>query len=60
MSKFFYCKSDGYHAVIESPNRKNAIHKFVEIMNEMLEPEHWLYYKYVECEPVNIYFIENT
>ncbi len=52
---FYYCKGDGFHAVIEERNEKFATEYFVYLMNEMLEPEKGITVKDVICEPVNIY-----
>ena len=53
--KTYYCKGDGFHAVIEEQNEKFAAEYFVYLMNEMLEPEKGITVKDVVCEPVNIY-----
>ena len=52
---FYYCKGDGFHAVIEEQNEKFATEYFVYLMNELLEPEKGISEKDVVCEPVNIY-----
>lgn len=52
---FYYCKGDGFHAVIEEQNEKFATEYFVYLMNELLEPEKGITIKDVICEQVNIY-----
>jgi len=52
---FYYCKGDGFHAVIEERNEKFATEYFVYLMNEMLEPEKGISVKDVICEAVNVY-----
>jgi len=52
---FYYCKGDGFHAVIEERNEKFATEYFVYLMNEMLEPEKGISEKDVTCEQVNVY-----
>ncbi len=52
---FYYCKGDGFHAVIEEQNEKFATEYFVYLMNELLEPEKGISEKQVTCEQVNIY-----
>lgn len=52
---FYYCKGDGFHAVIEEQNEKFAIEYFVYLMNELLEPEKGISEKDVVCEAVDVY-----
>lgn len=52
---FYYCKGDGFHAVIEERNEKFATEYFVYLMNELLEPEKGIIVKDVTCEAVNVY-----
>ena len=52
---FYYCKGDGFHAVIEEQNEKFATEYFVYLMNELLEPEKGITIKDVACEAVNVY-----
>mgnify|MGYP006935549838 FL=1 len=52
---FYYCKGDGFHAVIEDRNENFATEYFVYLMNELLEPEKGINIKDVVCEPVNVY-----
>ena len=52
---FYYCKGDGFHAVIEEQNEKFAAEYFVYLMNELLEPEKGITIKDVICEAVNVY-----
>ncbi len=56
---FYYCKGDGFHAVIEEENEKFAAEYFVYLMNELLEPEKGITVKDVICEPVNLYNYKN-
>ena len=52
---YYYCKGDGFHAVIQEQNEKFATEYFVYLMNELLEPEKGITEKQVTCELVNIY-----
>ena len=53
---FYYCKGDGFHAVIEEETEDKAINRFLYVINQMLEPEKSINKKDVSCEPVNIFY----
>lgn len=52
---FYYCKGDGFHAVIEEFSEEKAVEHFLYIMNQILKPEKGISKKDVLCEPVNVF-----